>query len=348
MAVTRYCKRTYLEDQRIFAAPSAKLFLALFLVLLALLPVFAGSYVLVVACLCGLAVIAALGMNILTGYTGQLSLGHAAFMALGGYTAALLAKHYHMPFEANIVLSGAMAAVAGLVVAVPSLRLKGLYLVITTMAFQFIVQYVLLHWGSLTEGERGIAIRPASVLGLDLENRAHQFYSVLFLAALAAIFTKNLAMSRTGRAFVAVRDHDIAAEVIGVNLAKYKIMSFATSSFLAGVAGCLYAYVYQRITPEIFTFVVSVEYVAMIIVGGMGTVLGSILGACFMVLLPQALGLVFGPLTSAYPAFSNRLGAINIIAYGGIIIFFLIFEPDGLFGIWVRVKNYWKPWPFKY
>jgi len=155
-------------------------------------------------------------------------------------------------------------------------------------------------------------------------------------------------MSRTGRAFVAVRDHDIAAEVIGVNLAKYKIMSFATSSFLAGVAGCLYAYVYQRITPEIFTFVVSVEYVAMIIVGGMGTVLGSILGACFMVLLPQALGLVFGPLTSAYPAFSNRLGAINIIAYGGIIIFFLIFEPDGLFGIWVRVKNYWKPWPFKY
>jgi branched-chain amino acid transport system permease protein len=348
MAVTRYCTRTYLQDQRIFPSPSAKISLVLFVIFLILLPAFAGEYLLLVASLCGIATISALGLNILTGYTGQLSLGHAAFMAIGGYTVALMGGHFHFPFELNLISAGVVASIAGLVVAIPSLRLKGLYLIITTMAFQFIVEYVLLHWESLTEGERGIPIHPYSLFQLNLDDRSQQFYVVLVLAIGATIFTKNLAMSRSGRAFVAVRDHDIAAEIIGVNLAKYKIMSFITSSFMAGIGGCLYAYVYQRITPEIFTFIVSIEYVAMIIVGGMGTVIGGIFGACFMTLLPQFLGLIFGPLSSTYPLLANRLGAINIMVYGIIIIFFLLFEPDGLFGIWIRIKNYWKPWPFKY
>lgn len=348
MAVTRFCKRTYLEDSRIFPSPSAKISLAMFILIMILFPLFAGEYIILVTCLCGIATISALGLNILTGYTGQLSLGHAAFMALGGYTAALLGEHFHFPFELNLVVSGIVASLAGLVVAVPSLRLKGLYLIITTMAFQFIVEYVLMHWERLTEGEKGIPIHPYSLLSLDLSNRSQQLYVVIFLTVMAAIFTKNLAMSRTGRAFIAIRDHDIAAEIMGVNLAKYKIMSFITSSFMAGVGGCLYAYVYQRITPEIFTFFVSIEYVAMIIVGGMGTVVGSIMGASFMTLLPQFLGMIFGPLASTYPFIANRLGSINIVVYGLIIIFFLLFEPDGLFGIWIRIKNYWRLWPFKY
>jgi len=348
MAVTRFCKRTYLQDLRIFPSPSAKISLGIFMLFLVLLPFFAGEYIILVTCLCGVATISVLGLNILTGYTGQLSLGHAAFMAIGGYTAALLGGHYHIPFELNLILGGVVASLAGLVVAIPSLRLKGLYLIITTMAFQFIVEYVLMHWEGLTEGERGIPIHPYSVLGLNLGDRSQQLYVVVLITVLAAIFTKNLAMSRTGRAFVAIRDHDIAAEIIGVNLAKYKIISFITSSFMAGIGGCLYAYVYQRITPEIFTFFVSIEYVAMIIVGGMGTVLGSIMGACFMILLPQFLGMIFGPLASTYPFWSNRLGSINIVVYGLIIIFFLLFEPDGLFGIWIRIKNYWRLWPFRY
>jgi branched-chain amino acid transport system permease protein len=333
---------------RIFPSPSAKISLAIFLIFLITLPIFAGEYIVLITCLCGLATISALGLNILTGYTGQLSLGHASFMAIGGYTAALLGGHFHFPFELNIVFAGLVASLAGLVVAIPSLRLKGLYLIITTMAFQFIVEYILMHWERLTEGERGIPVHPYSAIGLNLGSRAQQLYIVILLTILAAIFTKNLAMTRTGRALIAIRDHDVAAEIIGVNLSKYKIMAFITSSFMAGIGGCLYAYVYQRITPEIFTFFVSIEYVAMIIVGGMGTVLGSIMGACFMTLLPQFLGMIFGPLASAYPFMANRLGSINIVVYGLIIIFFLLYEPDGLFGIWIRIKNYWRLWPFKY
>ncbi len=348
MTITRYCIRSYTQDQQVFPSLSAKIALALLFIFLILFPFFVGDYFIIVGCLCGIAAISALGLNILTGFAGQLSMGHSAFMAIGGYTAALLGKHFNLPFELNLILAGVFASVAGLVVAIPSLRLKGLYLIITTMAFQFIVEYVLLHWETLTEGERGIAIDPYSILGLNLDNRVQQFYVVLVIAVAVALFAKNLAMSRTGRAFVAIRDHDIAAEIIGVNLTKYKIMAFTICSFIAGLAGCLYAYVYQRMTPEIFTFMVSIEYVVMIIVGGMGTVMGAILGACLITLLPQVLSLIFGPLSSAYPLLSNRLGSLNIMIYGLVILAFLIFESEGLYGIWIKIKNYWKPWPFKY
>jgi branched-chain amino acid transport system permease protein len=171
---------------------------------------------------------------------------------------------------------------------------------------------------------------------------------ILVLAVLTAIFAKNLAMSRTGRAFVAVRDRDIAAEIIGVHVAKYKILSFAVSSFIAGMAGALYAYLLRLISPDHFTFGQSILYIAMIIVGGLGTVLGSIIGAIFMILLPELLNAISGPLASAYPALAPRIGGVSATAYGLVIILFLIFEPAGLFGIWIRIKKYWKPWPFSY
>lgn len=348
MAVTRFCIRSYFQDLRIFPSPAAMIALALLFLFLLVLPFFAGKYIVFVAAVCGVSVIGALALNILTGYTGLISLGHAAFMGIGAYTAAALASKAGFPFMAALPLAGVMAAAAGALVGIPTLRLRGLYLVVTTLAFEFIVEHIIYHWESVTQSDRGISLPSPDLFGFALDSYESFYYVILLLAAATAVFTKNLAMSRTGRALVAIRDRDIAAEIIGVHLAKYKIMAFVVSSFIAGMAGALYAYLLGLIGPDHFTFNQSVLYIAMIIVGGMGTVMGSIVGAVFMVLLPEVINAVSGPIASAYPMLSPRIGAISVIVYGSVIIFFLLFEPDGLFGIWLRIKRYWKPWPFTY
>ncbi len=348
MAVTRFCTRTYIQDLRIFPSPTARISLLILGLILLSLPVLAGTYLSFVACICGVSVISALGLNILTGYTGLISLGHAAFMGIGAYTAAILASRAGLPFLATLPLAGAVAAITGFVVGVPTLRLKGLYLVVTTLAFQFIVEHVIYHWESLTKGDKGIALPDPSLLGYKFVSYESFYYVVLSVAVITAIFAKNLAMSRTGRALVAVRDRDIAAEIIGIHVAKYKILAFVVSSFIAGMAGALYAYLLRLISPDHFTFGQSILYIAMIIVGGMGTVLGSIVGAMFMVLLPEGLNAISGPLASAYPSLAPRIGGVSAIAYGLVIILFLILEPNGLFGIWIRIKRYWKTWPYSY
>jgi branched-chain amino acid transport system permease protein len=269
-------------------------------------------------------------------------------MGIGAYTAAILSSKAGFPFAAALPLAGVMAAATGAVVGIPTLRLKGLYLVVTTLAFQFITEHVIYHWESLTLSDRGITLPSPTLLGYKLDTYESFYYVILVFAVATALFTKNLAMSRTGRAFVAVRDRDIAAEIIGVHLAKYKVLAFVVSSFIAGIAGALYAYLVGLIGPDHFTFNQSILYIAMIIVGGIGTVLGSIIGAIFMVLLPEVISAVSGPIASAYPTFSPRVGAISVIVYGLVIIGFLLFEPDGLFGIWIKIKRYWKPWPFTY
>jgi branched-chain amino acid transport system permease protein len=348
MAVTRFCTRTYEQDNRVFPSTAARVFLVFLALFLLALPFFAGRYVVFLACLCGVSVIGALGLNILTGYTGLISMGHAAFMGIGAYTAAVLSTRAGLPFVATLPLAGVIAAGIGLVVAVPTLRLRGLYLVVTTLAFQFIVEHVIFHWESLTMSDKGIKLPAPTLLGYDLGRYESFYFVILVLAVMAAVFTKNLAMSRTGRAFVAIRDRDIAAEIIGIHLAKYKVISFIISSFLAGIAGALYAYLLGLISPDYFVFSQSILYVAMIIVGGLGTVLGSIVGAVFMVLLPEVINTVSSPLASAYPALATRIGGISVTVYGLVIILFLVFEPNGLVGIWIRIKRYWKTWPYTY
>lgn len=348
MAVTRFCTRTYAQDMRLFPSPAAKLFLALFFLFLLTLPMLAGRYFVFVACLCGVSAMSALSLNILTGYTGLISMGHAAFMGIGAYTAAILSSKAGVSFPAALVSAGIVAAAAGAVVGIPTLRLRGMYLVVTTLAFQFITEHVIYHWESLTQSDKGIRLAVPSILGWKFDSYESFYYVILVLCVATALFAKNLATSRTGRAWVAVRDRDIAAEIIGIHLAKYKILAFVISSFIAGMAGALYAYLLGLIGPDHFTFGQSVLYIAMIIVGGMGTVVGSIAGAVFMVLLPEVINSVSGPIASAYPTFQPRIGAIAVVVYGLIIIFFLLFEPNGLFGIWVRLKRYWKPWPFSY
>ena len=215
------------------------------------------------------------------------------------------------------------------------MRLRGMYLVVTTLAFQFITEHVIYHWEGLTAGDRGIQLPAPTIFGMKLDTYESFYYVILVVAVLAAIFTKNLAMTRTGRAFVSVRDRDIAAEIIGIHVAKYKILSFVISSFMAGVAGSLYAYLLNLISPDHFTFNLSILYVAMIIVGGMGSVLGSIAGAVFMVLLPELLNAISGPIASAYPIMAPRIGGVSLTVYGLVIILFIIFEPMGLAGIWI-------------
>ncbi|MCA1960440.1 MAG: branched-chain amino acid ABC transporter permease [Desulfomonile sp.] len=348
MAVTRFCVRNYKQDLRIFPSPSAKVALAILAVLLLTLPWWAGKYLVFIACVSGVSIIGALGLSILTGMTGLISLGHAAFMGLGAYTAAILSAKAGWPMIACLPAGAVMAAFTGAVVGIPTLRLKGLYLVVTTLAFQFITQHVIYHWESLTQSDKGIKLAEPMILGLNLGTYDRFYFVILILAVVTALLTKNLAMSRTGRALVAVRDRDIAAEIIGIHLAKYKILAFVVSSFIAGLAGALYAYLIGLIAPDHFTFNQSVLYIAMIIVGGMGTVLGTILGAIFMVLLPEAINALSGPIATAYPALAPRIGGISVVVYGLVIILFLILEPQGLFGIWIRIKRYFKTWPYTY
>jgi branched-chain amino acid transport system permease protein len=343
----RFCKRTYREDRRVFPSLGHKIALLAFLTFVALFPVLFGPYLVFVAGVCGVAVIGALSLNLLTGVTGLISLGHAAFLGIGAYTAAILSSKAGWPLIAVLPGAGVVAALCGAIVGIPALRLRGLYLVVTTLALQFITDHVIYHWESLTHGDKGIKTVAPAILGITLA--PHQFYYVIvLLAGLFALFMKNLVMTRTGRAFVAIRDRDVAAEIIGIQMARYKIISFMTSSFMAGVAGALYAYLLGLINPDYFTFHQSILYAVMCLVGGMGTVLGSILGAVFMTLLPEVISAISGPIATAYPVMVPRIGAISVTVYGLVIIFFLLLEPRGLAGIWFRIRRYWVTWPFTY
>ena len=348
MAVTRFCVRNYRQDLRIFPSPAARIGLAVLALFLLSFPFWAGKYWVHVASFCGVAVITALGLNILTGFTGLISLGHAAFMGIGAYTAAVLSLRAGFPFLISLPMAGVVAAAAGALVGAPTLRLKGLYLIITTLAFQFIVEHIIFHWDAVTNADTGLDLPTPGFFWIDLDSKEKFYYVILFFVVATAVVSKNIVMSRTGRALVAVRDRDIAAEIIGVHAAKYKILAFVVSAFIAGIAGALYAFLVGHIGPDLYTFEKSVLYVAMIIVGGMGTVLGAIMGALFMTLLPVGLSELLGPLASHYPSLATRIGAIDVTIYGLVIIFFLLFEPDGLFGIWIRLKRYWTQWPYTY
>ena len=346
MTVTRHCKTSYREDMKLFQSPSLKVSLSALFIGLLVFPFIANDYLIYIINLSGIAIIGALGINILTGYTGQVSLGHAAFLAIGAYTSAILSSSLGMSFWLTMPIAGVVAALAGLVVAIPSLRLKGLYLVIITMAFQFIIEHIIYHWENLTFGDKGIGVPSVTIGSFAFDSGSRFYFIILFMVVLAIIFAKNLTRTKTGRAFVAIRDRDISAEVMGVNLARYKVVSFVISSFYAGVAGSLYAHHAGFIGPDHFTFFVSIEYVAMIIVGGMGTIPGAIYGALFMTLLPEGLRVLSDALRGSFPVLVVRFAALKTVIYGMIIILFLIIEPEGLNGIWQRIKVYWKTWPY--
>ncbi|MGD8228118.1 MAG: branched-chain amino acid ABC transporter permease [Desulfobacteraceae bacterium] len=340
-------KDTYKKDEAIFQSVFVKVWLSLFMVFLLVFPFFADEYVLYMANLIGIAIIGAHGLNLLTGFTGQISLGHAAFIGVGAYTSAILITKVGIPFWWTIPMAGMMSAIVGMIIGIPSLRIKGLYLAIATIAAQFIFEYVFMNWESMTQGIRGINVPDPELFGFQFDTERKFYFITLFFVVAGTLYARNLIRTRVGRAFIAIRDRDLAAELIGINLFRYKLLSFAISSFYAGVAGSLWVSFMNIVTPEHFPLSLSIEYLAMVIVGGLGSVLGSIFGAIFMVLVPEILKFGFGVIKHI-PAFQHIFAPLREVVFGALIVFFLIFEPQGLAEIWRRVKNFFFLWPFAY
>ena len=341
-------KASYIEDEEIFPSLFVKFWLALFFVLLLIIPLIFDAYVLYIANLIGFAIVGAVGLNILTGFTGQISLGHAAFVGVGGYTTAILMTKLNFSFWLALPCAGFVSAMAGLIIGIPSLRVKGLYLCMATLAAQFIFEFIFIHWESMTQGVRGINVTAPVIGGLALDTEKRFYYLTLVVVVLAVGYARNLVRSRVGRAFVAIRDRDLAAEIMGISLFRYKLTAFAISSFYAGVAGALWVSFMRIVTPDHFPFHLSIQYLAMVIVGGLGSVLGSIFGAVFMTLTPELLNVISSALSNLIPGMGQLFISMKEVVFGGLIVLFLIFEPLGLAEIWRRIKSFFLLWPFSY
>ena len=338
----------YRSDERIFQTWFVRIWLIAFLILWALFPLFASKYMVSVMIEVGIAIIACHGLNLLTGFTGQISLGQAAFMGVGAYTCSILVGQVGAPFILALPAAGVMAAMVGMVFGIPSLRLRGLYLAMATIAAQFIIEFVIRRWDKLTGGVAGMYVDPGTLGPLQFNNPVDLYYLTFVLAAATTLVVKNIIRSRSGRAFVAIRDRYLAAEVIGVHVFKYRLMSFAVSSFFAGIAGALLAQYLEVITHESFTIMQSVDYLAMCIIGGLGHITGAIFGVAFWFILERFLEIVTTTLNSNFPDHITWFVSIREIVFGLVIILFLIFEPDGLAARWRSIRAYWKLWPFSY
>nr|WP_316640468.1 branched-chain amino acid ABC transporter permease [uncultured Roseateles sp.] len=338
-------KQSYTADAALFDTATQRAWVAVAAVLLLGFPFVADEYWLYLACLIAINIASACGLNILTGYTGLVSLGQAAFMGLGAYTVAVLENRVGTPFALNLLAAGVVAMLGGIVVGIPSLRVKGLYLAISTIAASVLAHFLFANF-KLTGGTTGLSLPPAKFFGIALDTSFRLYWLIVPLALLMLLGAANLFRTRIGRAFIAIRDRDISAEVLGIPLLRYKLMSFGLSSFYAGVAGGLWAYFFRVVTPESFPLIMSIFFLAAIIVGGMGTILGSVLGAVFMTLVPELLKLIVGwlPLTANATLI---LSPVRTIVFGALIVGFLIFEPHGLAEIWRRVRRYFHLWPFR-
>ncbi|CAN5766263.1 branched-chain amino acid ABC transporter permease [soil metagenome] len=358
---------SYESDAALLNTPGKRWGVLAIVVLAAAAPFVLGNPLLLLLATAFAAAIGAIGLNLVTGYAGQVSLGHAFFVGLGAYTAAVLSGDpdarllgFGLPMIVWLPAAALVPGLVGLIVAPLAARLRGLYLAIVTLGLVFLGEHVFREWRSVTGGPGvgrdgvqaalfGVSITGAGG-GLDGAQKAYLFTFVLLLVA--ALLGRNLARSKVGRAFAAVRDRDIAAEVIGVNLTRSKLLAFAISSAYAGVAGALLYTLTRTIDPNSFNLLMSVRFIAMVLIGGVATISGSIMGALFITLLPR--------FTQLLPRFLPFIGEgarggglistadLEVMLYGLLIVGFLIFEPRGLFGLWIRIRNYWKGWPFSY
>ena len=339
---------SYRGDERIFDTRVPIVGLIALFAGLAAAPLFAGTYWMDVLNRIGIAIIGAIGLNILLGFTGQISIGHAAFLAVGAYSTALLEAHFGLPFYLAIPLAALVTSAFGLIFGIPSLRLKGLYLAIATLAAHFITTFLIVHWDRVTKGVTGLNVPPAMLFGMPLDSDFRVFYLIYALVVPATLFAKNLFLTRVGRAFIAVRDRDVAASVMGVSLLRYKLLAFVVSSFYAGIAGGLMAHHSRILFPDAFSLLVAIDYLAMVIIGGQGSILGSIFGAIFMTLLPEVLKLTATSLTGVYPQAFGMIASARDIVFGFAVILFLMYEPQGLARMWARFRSYWQLWPYSY
>ena len=342
---------SYKEELAIFGTDFGRLWMWIgILLLFAVVPFISSAYFLYILNTIGIYAIAAVGLNLLIGFTGQISLGHGAFFGVGAYAGAILATRLGFPFWLSVPLAGVVASGVGMIFGLPSARLKHLYLCIATLAGQFIVDYVLVQWESLTGGAMGIVVPSASLFGLDLGTDRSFFYVVFICFVLMTWIAVNLIRTRIGRAFIAIRDNDRAAEGMGIPVFPYKLLSFAVSSFYAGFAGALYAYYMMSITPEPFNLGLSIEYVAMIIIGGLGSIPGAVFGSVFIVSLNEVLSMITEYLMNigASTGAALTIAPLREFIYGLAIVLFIIFEPKGLAEVWRIVRSSFRLWPFSY
>jgi branched-chain amino acid transport system permease protein len=310
-------------------------------------------------CLAGISIIAVHGINIITGYTGLVSLGHSALVGVGAYTSAVLTTQFGLPFWPAVAAAGLGAGLVGILIGLTSLRVKGFYLALITIAFQYVFTWAIGHGlANWTGGSTGYPpFRPdlpytipyPSIGGFVFDSQFRMYFIIMGFVVLMTFLAKNLMRTKTGRAFVAIRDNDVAAEAMGVNLLRYKLLAFFIGCFYAGIAGSLTAHLFLRLDARLFTVNESLWYLAMMIIGGMGTAVGPIFGVLFFKGLEEIVSLVATEMAWAFPNLSGELVAsLMLIATGLIVVLFFIFEPRGLAHRWALFKAYYRLWPFSY
>ena len=353
MAVNRPCgvsNRTYAQDMAIVRTSWQWGLLIGGLILLFCLPLFAGIRILNFMNGLGITVLAVLGLNILMGYCGQISIGQSAFVCVGAYTSVLLVTKLGFPFLAALPCAALVTAIFGTIFGLPAARIKGFYLAMSTLAAQFIVPALVMNVRpDITGGTDAIIVPPPEIGGIVFNTPTEMFFIIMPITVIMTFFAKNLVRGATGRAFVAIRDNDLAAELSGINVFRYKLIAFFVCSLYAGVAGSLYAHWARSVSPDHFTLMLSILYAGMVIVGGMGSTTGAVLGAFFFTLLSTTTGKLGTVWATAYPgiaAFAQT--SVAPIVYGLVITLFLIFEPRGLNHRWQVFKNSYRLYPFPY
>jgi len=342
--------KNYFQAKELFRTPLRKGLLALLMVGMVALPYLVGDYGLSILTLICAFTIGMLGLQIITGYCGQISIGHAAFMGVGMYTVGILQKQFGLSFWFCLPLAGLVPMGIGMLFGIPALRMKGLYLAFATLAAHFVIVYVISNWRSVTNGTDGMWMkRPGNLLGIDFQSDRNYYFLVLTMTALMTYLAKNLTRTRLGRAFVAVRDNDIAAEVMGINIAQTKILAFGIGCFFAGIAGALGGAYYEYVNVEWFGFDDSIWFLGFLVVGGFGSIFGAIAGATVWKVLDELTTLVT-PLAETFlgGAAFYASAAFALVFYSLIIIIFLVFEPRGIAHRWEIVKRSYRLHPFPY
>jgi len=340
-------KTDYNQDIRLAKHPGYLFWYGLLGLALLFAPIGLDDYFLSQVTFMLIYVVVGVGLMLLAGFTGQISLGHAAFFAAGAYTEAVLLEQ-GWPFLLSFPAAGLLAGALGFLLGLPALRMTGIYLAIATLAFAFIVEEVLARWESVTNGNIGMLVGDIDLTGphidfleVDWSVPAHFYYLCLVVAVMVILAARNLLRSPTGRAFVAIRDSEIAAQSMGVNLSIYKTMAFAISAGFTGLGGALYAHQLQFISPEAFTIIVSIEFLLMVVVGGLGSLHGAVFGAIFLIALPQLLVMV----KEVLPTVVAEQTGLEAAFFGLIIVGFMLFEPLGIYGRWLKIKAYFNLFP---
>jgi len=338
--------QSYAQDMAIFRTKTQWLMLLGFLALLFTSPLYFSDRILTIMTIMGITIISVHGLNILTGYCNQISIGHAGFMAVGAYTSAILTSHLGWSFWAALPCAALAAGLVGILFGLPSLKVKGFYLIMATIAAHFIIIWFILQFRNITGGGDGLAVPRPAIGDFIFRSKASYFYLVMVIACLATFVAKNIVRTRAGRAFIAIRDNELAAEVMGVNLWSYKLLAFFMGCVFAGVAGALLVHYVAFACVDQFPFMNSVWYLGMLFVGGMGSTTGVIFGVVALKLLDE-LVVIVGPVLATAVA-PQAAASLGLIMRGLIIIVFLIFEPRGLAHRWEMVKAYYRLWPFSH